>query len=316
MSREPRNTDVYRLRTVCAASLALLCALLWLAVWAGQATAAPSVPPGLPGPPPGAGSGYPLPPAPGQAPTAGPDGSPTTIPVTSSGPGLLSGTAALQGRRLNLPLACSASGRVTVSVPSLGTLAQAKYRCASGSAVAHLSLTPALAGRLKGMGEVLARLAFVQGGAKELLSLALGSHVPAAGTWTSYYGLSCNAPASGQSQLLAPNFTDTPATTIAVRPWLASYTAATGWQWIGTAGADASSWYSWTATPGGVAEWLSPTGSITPWSWGPISVTPGHGTYLIAVFEVVYWYSHPVYVWQYARSGAGGSANVTYCDYP
>jgi hypothetical protein len=34
------------------------------------------------------------------------------------------------------------------------------------------------------------------------------------------------------------------------------------------------------------------------------------------VFEVVYWYSHPVYVWQYARSGAGGSANVTYCDYP
>ena len=36
--------------------------------------------------------------------------------------------------------------------------------------------------------------------------------------------------------------------------------------------------------------------------WGPISVSPGQGAYVIAVLEAVYWYSHPVYVWEYAHS--------------
>ena len=102
--------------------------------------------------------------------------------------------------------------------------------------------------------------------------------------------------------MLAPNFTVTPATTIDVRPWLAWYTAATGWQWLGTDGPDASRWYRWTGTPDGVAEWHTPSGAINPWTWGPISISPGQGTYVIAVLEAVYWYSHPVYVWRFAHS--------------
>lgn len=97
--------------------------------------------------------------------------------------------------------------------------------------------------------------------------------------------------------------------------WLAWYTDATGWHWQGTVAASASRWYRWTAIPSGVAEWRTPGGEITPWNWSPISVTPGHGTYVIAVFEAIYWYSHPQYVWSYARSGEGVGAVTTYCAY-
>lgn len=263
------------------------------------------------------GSGLPLPPAPGQAPAAVPNGAAATIPVGGSGPGLLSGTASLHGTRLSVPVACSAAGRVTLSVPTLGVLAQARFRCIQGRGIVPLTVTPAAARSISGMGAAIADLAFVQGGTKEQLSLALGPRVQGAGTWVSYQGLACGTPSSDQANLLAPNFTDTPTTTVDVRPWLAYYTASTGWQWIGTGGANASSWYRWTATPEGVAEWQTqPLGTVSPWSWGPISVTPGRGTYLIAVFEAVYWYSHPVYVWHYAPSGTGGGASTTYCAYP
>jgi hypothetical protein len=292
--------------------MALVCAMLGLAVFASQAVAA-GPPSGLPGPPPGAGTGFPLPPSPGAAPSPTADGAPVTISGTASGPGLLSGTASLSGKRVSIPIACSAGGRVTMSAPGLGTMAQAKYRCRGGRATAVLTLTSATARQVNSLGSVLVRLAFSGG---EQLSLALGPRVPVAGTWTSYYGLACNTPAANESSLLAPNFSDTPSTTIDVRPWLAWYTSATGWQWIGTQGANASSWYSWTATPNGVAEWLTPPTTITPWAWAPISVAPGHGTYVIAVFEVIYWYSHPVYAWHYARSGGGPNATVTYCEYP
>jgi hypothetical protein len=294
---------------------ALLCAVLTLAVW-GAHVAQASSPPGLPGPPPGAGLGLPLPPAPGQAPPAEPDGSAVAIPATASGPGLESGTAGLSGTRVSFAIACTASGHVTMSTTALGRLAQGPYACANGSGTVHLSVTKADARQIRSAGSVLAQLSFAQGATKEQLSLTLGPRAPAAGTWTSVYGLSCSTPGADQSALTAPNFNDTPATTVDVRPWLAWYTAATGWQWIGTAGADASTWYQWTATPSGVAEWQTPGGPLSPWTWGPISVTPGHDTFVISVFEAVYWYSHPVYTWHYARSGMGASSITTYCEYP
>ena len=129
----------------------------------------------------------------------------------------------------------------------------------------------------------------------------------------SIFGYNCTADSSYEGQLTAPNFTDTTPTTIDVRPWLAWYTAATGWQWEGTLGADRSAWYQWTATPNGVAEW-QPGGAINPWTWGPINVTRGHGTYVLAVFDAVYRYSNPVYVWGYAASQPGNLE--TYCAYP
>jgi hypothetical protein len=150
------------------------------------------------------------------------------------------------------------------------------------------------------------------------LTLYIGSSGPAPSYWTSAYGLRCPASASDPSTLLiAPNFSATPPTTVDVRPWLAWYTPATGWQWLGTLGPNHSAWYRWTATPGGVAEWQQP--GAGPWTWGPISVAPGHGTYLVAVLESVYWYTHPNVVWGYAHSEpdpASTSDTSTFCAYP
>ena len=55
---------------------------------------------------------------------------------------------------------------------------------------------------------------------------------------------------------------------------------------------------------------------ITPWTWGPISVAPGHGTYLISVMEAIYWYGHPNDVWEYVHSEPTSTTTTTYCVYP
>jgi hypothetical protein len=298
-----------------SASVVLIGTVVGMGVCAAPAAAAS--PPGLPGPPPGAGSGFPLPPAPGQAPGPEPDGPPATIPTGISGPGLLSGTAIVRANRVTLSIACQAAGRVSLSAPSLanGTLAQARYRCSRRRATARLSLRANVAQRIVRIGQVLAAVTFVQGNRAERLSVTLAARPQSASYWRSDFGLRCNRPGD-QGALLAPNFEDTLPTTIDVRPWLAWYTNATGWQWLGTAGVNASRWYRWTATPSGVAEWQQPVGGVSPWTWMPISVTPGHGTYVIAVFEAIYWYGHPQYVWSYARSGQGAGSITTYCAYP
>jgi hypothetical protein len=168
--------------------------------------------------------------------------------------------------------------------------------------------------RIARSGTVLARLSLKQGQVTYRLSLAVGASTPITSVWTSFNGLRCGT--GDQAQLLAPNFSSEPtATTIDVRPWLAWYTSTTGWQWLGTAGPSASAWYRWTATPTGVAEWQQ-SGTVTPWSWAPVSITPGHDTYLVAVFEAIYWYSNPTYVWQNARSGPNAQTISTYCVYP
>ena len=306
---------IVRHRIASASGTALLTALA-LALGAVPALGAGG-PPGPPGPPPGAGSGFPLPPAPGQAPNPEPAGPATTIPSSGSGPGLLSGTASLRGTHLALRIACAGHGSAALSVPAVarGTLAQAAYKCSKGRGTVRLSLPASAASRITRSGDVLAGVSFTQGKLTERLSVALASPTPAPVTWTSVFGLRCGAPGTYEASLLAPNFSDTLATTIDVRPWLAWYTSATGWQWLGTAGPDRSGWYRWTATPTGVAEWQQ-TGTTNPWTWGPISVGQGHSTYVVAVFEAVYWYSSPAYVWRYARSGPDANTITTYCEYP
>ena len=100
--------------------------------------------------------------------------------------------------------------------------------------------------------------------------------------------------------LVAPNFTVTPSAIIDVRPWFAFYTPSNGWRWLGTTGVNSSSWYRWSATPTGVATWMTPAGALNPWTWAPLPVRPGQQTYAITAFEVIYWYAHPRYVWAYA----------------
>jgi hypothetical protein len=180
-----------------------------------------------------------------------------------------------------------------------------------GRGTASFTLSKRVAGQITRSGSVLAGVTFKQGAATEQLSVMVGPSPPSPDFWTSAFGLECSSPGSNQAELLAPNFTVTPATTIDVRPWLAWYTTATGWQWLGTEGPNASRWYRWTGTPDGVAEWHTPSGGINPWTWGPVSVSPGNGAYVIAVLEAVYWYSHPVYVWRYAHS----YPSSPYCGY-
>lgn len=283
-----------------AVGFVLACAVL--AAEAGLAFAA--APPALPGPPPGAGGGFPLPPPPAQAPPPEASGSPATIPYSAPGPGLLSGSAALTGRNVNVKIACNAGGRASLTLPTLAspTVAQARYKCARGRSTVSFALAKPVAQQIARGGSVLAGVAFRQGGRTERLTVMVGPRPPAPVFWTSVFGLECGTPAATQAELLAPNFTVSPSTTIDVRPWLAWYTPATGWQWLGTQGPNASQWYRWTGTPDGVAEWHTASGTVNPWTWGPITVTPGHGTDVIAVLETIYWYSHPVYVWGYAHS--------------
>ncbi len=309
---EPRS-PIWRVRrrhATYTVGLALVC--LAFATDIGQAKAA-GAPPALPGPPPGAATGLPLPPAPAQAPSPEPSGAAVTIPLAPSGPGLLSGSAGLSGRRLGLQIACSAGGRAALSLPgvAVGTVAQAKYKCVGGRGTVSFLLAKRTTQRITSSGSVLANVTFKQGGTTEHLSVTVGPRPATPGFWTSAFGLQCGAPGASQAELTAPNFTVTPTTTIDVRPWLAWYTATTGWQWLGTEGPNASRWYRWTGTPDGVAEWQTPSGGINPWTWGPISVSPGQGAYVIAVFEAVYWYSHPVYVWAYAHS----YPSSPYCAY-
>ncbi len=116
--------------------------------------------------------------------------------------------------------------------------------------------------------------------------------------------------------LVAPNFQVTPSALISVRPWIAWYTAATGWRWLGTTGVNSSSWYLWSASPFGVWQWVTSAGALNRWTWAPIRVRPGRGIYKIGAFELIYWYTHPRYVWAYVSSRATTSAAAGYCAYP
>jgi hypothetical protein len=225
---------------------------------------------------------------------------------------VLTGFVTLSGSSVGVKLACAAGGSATLR--TTGVSAKTTYRCKHGRATALFALTKAQASRIPRLGGVTAGLTLVEKGKTEHLSVSVSKILPAPPYWTSNFGLSCTTPqGSNVAQLVAPNFSASLSTTIDVRPWLAWYTPSTGWQWLGSRGPGKSSWYRWTATPSGVAEWQQ-NGTITPWTWGPISVAAGHGTYLVAAFEAVYWYGNPANVWNYAHSQPGSLS--TDCVYP
>lgn len=280
-----------------------------IALAGGVAPAASSAaaPPGLPGPPPSTGTGFPLPPAPGAAPGPAASIGATTLPTSTAGPGLLTGFLTLSGRSVNVKLACAASGSATL----LG--AKTSYHCKRGRSTARFALTKAQAATIPRLGGITAGLTAVEKRQTERLTVSISRILPAPAYWTSNFGLSCTAQGGNVAQLIAPNFSASLPTTIDVRPWLAWYTPSTGWQWLGSRGPGKSSWYRWTATPSGVFEWQH-NGTIAPWTWSPITVIPGHRTYVVAAFEAVYWYGNPVDVWKYAHSQPGSL--TADCVYP
>ncbi len=276
------------------------------------AASSPAGLPSLPGPPPGAGVGYPPAPAPGVSPPVEPVGPPSAIPGTVPGPGLVGGNPRFHGRKLTLSLACHANGSASLSVTSIrkAPLARGRYTCRGGRATLSLTLPAAYAHRFGS--PVIGSLAL---GAGQPFSVTLSSG-PVRNGFLSDGGLQCNLFGADQPYLVAPNFRVMPAVMIDVRPWVAFYTAAAGWRWLGTGGLNKSTWYQWTAGPNGVSSWITPTGALNPWTWAPITVRPGHGTYAIGVFEVEYLYFHHTYAWAYAHSRTATGPPATYCSFP
>jgi hypothetical protein len=300
-------------------ALALTAVAVLAVIGSARATAATAAgaPVGLPGPPPLAMTDYPTPPAAGVVPPAGPAGPPATVPTKLGGPGLLSGVVRAQGRQLTLQIACSGNGSVAVSAAAVakGTLARGSYTCTKHRASAQLKLSAAAARELGRLKSTLGHVKLGKGGATAQYAITLESTAVASPRWSDG-GLVCNFYGPNSPMLSAPNFTVQPPAIIDIRPWIAFYTAANGWRWLGTSGLNQSLWYRGTATPTGVTQWRTPGGALNRFTWAPITVRPGANTYAIGVFEVVYWYTHMRYVWEYTSSLMGSGAKSSYCSYP
>jgi hypothetical protein len=229
------------------------------------------------------------------------------------GPGLLSGTGVVHGRTLSLIVACHASGTATLSAAAIQSrpLARGRYKCVKGRGAIALKLPASAAGRVGALGSTIGTITLD----RTAFSLTLSTHPGSSVVWSDG-GLQCNFLGAQQSFLVAPNFQVTPPAVIDVRPWVAFYTSSSGWQWLGPAGLNRSSWYQWTASPTGVVQWYTPAGALNRWTWAPISVPSGRHMYAVGVFEVEYLYQHPTYVWEFVKSQPNGGAGGTYCSYP
>jgi hypothetical protein len=302
-----------------AAGSAIVTALLATAAAAPGAAALEP-----PGPPPG--NGIQLPSSPGTAPAVVPAGAPAVLPLTTRGPGLLSATPVAFNRTtrtFSLRLACQAGGTMTATASRIGALGRARYGCAANRATARFTVSRAVARKLARVKTVAATATVRQGGTAKLsFNLRVGGgRVPTPGFWTDGH-LQCSTGGAPQAFLAEPDFTAVTPTTISTRGWIAWYTAATGWRWFGTLGENAGRWETWTAARSGVLQ-FHPAGAVvpTPWTWGPITVPPGHGVAAIGVYEIVYWSGgRPVHRWQYVNAGATGAVAAggptPFCTYP
>src|ERR1700759_2583344 len=211
------------------ALLPTMITLVGLGCFAAEAEAAG--PAGLPGPPPGVAAGPPLPPPPGQAPPAQASLPATTLSGVPYGPGLLSGYSAVKGTKLPVTIACQANGKAQFRAGSVSV--KNTYRCSKGRSTIQFALKRSQAGGIARNSGLVGALTLTQGAQTVRLSLSLGPKAPTPVFWTSAFGLGCTAGGAQSAQLVAPNFTSTAApTTIDVRPWLAWYSSATGWQGV------------------------------------------------------------------------------------
>jgi hypothetical protein len=303
-----------------ALALVTAAALALPAAAAGQAT---------PGPPPGNGGDLPAPP--GTAPAVVPPGTPAAIPAGATGPGLLSGAPVRYQRgkrRFVLRFACQASGTVRVRGRGVrgGTFASRAYRCSGNRATVTFKLRRKQGRRVARRARVAATAAVRQSGRTTNLDfdLLVRGRAPATpGFWTDGR-LQCSADGSGAppAYLITPDFTTRESTPISTRGWIAWFTQAGGWHWLGLNGERENRWDTWTATPSGIAQ-FHPNGQRTPvpFSWGPIDVPPGQGITAIGVYEIVYWVGgRPDHQWQYVNAGTTGAAaaggGTLACSYP
>jgi hypothetical protein len=282
-------------------------------------------PAGPPGPPPE--NGLRLPAPPGTAQPFVPPGPPVTVPAQPTGPGLLNAAGATFNRKtrsIALPFACQANGTISFTAPAAGrgTLDKARYRCSGNRSRAQLTVSRKVASKIVRRKHVAARATVKQGSrtAKLDFDLHLSTSAPkAAGFWTDGHLLCTPDGATPQGYLAEPDFTTQSPTRISTRGWVAWYTAAGGWHWLGLDGESKGRWETWTATVGGVEQFHpSGPGTPSPFTWGPITVPPGIQT--VGVYEIVYWVGGlPQYTWHYVNAGSTGAVAAggatQYCAY-
>jgi hypothetical protein len=301
--------------------LAGLLATAVAGVSAERATAAPTAsaaPSSLPGLPPGSDTGYPAAPAAGTTLGPGAAGPSSRIPAHVAAPGLLGSTALLRGRVVSLMIACPSKGRATISDAAVGAgaLGHASYTCKAHRAAVSFTLSAAHAKRVKALRSSTGKITLGSGHATASFPITLALKPAAAHFWGQDGGLQCNFYGRDRAFLASPNFTVTPDATIDVRPWVAFYTFAHGWQWLGTGGLNHSTWYQWTASPSGVLQWINAAGALNRWNWPRINAPSGQSVWAIAGFEVVYLYNvHAEYAWRFAVSQPATGASTTYCAY-
>jgi hypothetical protein len=239
------------------------CLLVLSSVAAVAASAAPAgaqAPAGPPGPPPGNGGALPAPP--GTAPAFVPPGTPAAVPGAVTGPGLLSGSSVALNRAkrtFSVALACQANGSVSVTAKAVTKtpIAHASYRCAANRASAALRVSSKVAQRLAKRKTVAATATVKQAGktAKLAFVLRAGGAAPAPAGFRTDGHLQCtDASGAPAALLLEPDFTTATQTPISTRGWIAWYTAAGGWHWLGVAGENANRWDTWTANVGGIEQ--------------------------------------------------------------
>jgi hypothetical protein len=309
--------------------LVLCAAVPLLAAATFPAGAGAQAPPGPPGPPPG--NGIDIPGPPGTQPTVVPPGTPAAIPAGAGGPALLSGSAVKldrKRRRFAIPLACSSNGRVSVRARGVrgGVFASASYRCSGNRATATLRVKKKVLKRLLKRKTLAATARASEGGRVANLSFTLvtkGAAPPSRAFWTDGR-LHCSPDATGlpPAYLVTPDFTTASQTPVSTRGWVAWWTQAGGWHWLGINGENKGRWDTWMATPTGILQ-FHPNGSVQPsaYSWGPISIPTGQGIHAIGVYEIVYWVGgKPDYQWQYVNAGTTGAVaaggGTLYCVYP
>jgi hypothetical protein len=293
------------------------------------AAAAAQAPAGPPGPPPGNGADLPAPP--GTAPVVVPAGTPATVPAGATSPGLLSGDPVRfdrARRRLVLRFACQANGKLRVRARGIrgGTFARARYRCAANRATVALRVSRKTAKWLARRATLAATAAVKQGGKTTRLDFSLRTRSgapPAKDFWTDGR-LQCSPDGSGAPPafLVEPDFTTHDPTPISTRGWIAWYTEAGGWHWLGVDGENAGRWDTWTATATGITQ-FHPNGAAQPipYTWGPIAVPSGQEIRAVGVYEIVYWVGgKPDHQWQYVNAGSAGAVaaggGTHYCAYP
>ena len=215
--------------------------LALLALGGAPAAASAQAPPGLPGPPPGNGTDLPAPP--GTAPAFVAPGTAATIPAGPTGPGLLKGgDVALNRakRTFSLPFACQANGTLSVTAKAArrGTLARTGYRCAGGRATARLS-SPRRSRRKVVQAQDGGRDRDGPPGRAHAAAVVLADRRARRGARPRASGptATCSA-ADGRPYLAQPDFTTKSTTPISTRGWVAWYTAAGGWHWLGVNGED------------------------------------------------------------------------------